>query len=55
MPSLLPCASSLLDQLNARYGTVLFLVLIGLSIIGVPVFRVLTDFAGSIVPYLMFV
>ena len=43
------------DQFNARYGTVLFLVLIGLSIIGVPVFRVLTDFAGSIVPYLMFV
>lgn len=43
------------DQFNARYGTMVFLALIVLSVAGVPVFRILTQFAGSIVPYLTFV
>ncbi len=43
------------DVFNARYGTMVFLGLIVLSIAGVPVFRVLTTFAGQIIPYLTFI
>lgn len=43
------------DQFNARYGNMVFMALIILSIAGVPVFRALTNFAGHIIPYLIFV
>ncbi|NQD36784.1 site-2 protease family protein [Permianibacter sp. IMCC34836] len=43
------------DQFNARYGNMVFMALIVLSIAGVPVFRVVTSFAGTLMPYLTFV
>lgn len=43
------------DYVNARYGAQAFLVLIVLSIAGVPVFRFLTSFASQLLPYLVFV
>jgi Zn-dependent protease len=43
------------DQFNLRYGNMIFLALIILSIAGVPVFRMLTSFAATLMPYLTFV
>lgn len=43
------------DYFNARHGTQFFLVLIVLSVVGVPVFRFLSAFASSILPYLVIV
>ncbi|MEZ5504931.1 MAG: site-2 protease family protein [Gammaproteobacteria bacterium] len=43
------------DYFNARHGTQVFLVLIVLSVVGVPVFRFLSAFASSIMPYLVIV
>jgi hypothetical protein len=40
---------------NVRYGNIIFLGLIVLSIAGVPVFRMLTSFASTLMPYLTFV
>lgn len=43
------------DYFNARYGAQVFLVLIVLSVVGLPVFRFLTSFANQLLPYLVFV
>jgi Zn-dependent protease len=43
------------DQFNLRYGNMIFLALIVLSVAGVPVFRMLTSFAATLMPYLTFV
>lgn len=43
------------DYFNARHGTQVFLVLIVLSVVGVPVFRFLSAFASTIMPYLVIV
>lgn len=43
------------DRFNLRYGNMIFLALIILSIAGVPVFRMLTSFAATLMPYLTFV
>jgi Zn-dependent protease len=42
------------DRFNVRYGSVIFMALIILSIAGVPVFRMLTSFAATLMPYLTF-
>lgn len=43
------------DYFNARYGAQAFLILIVLSVAGVPVFRFLSQFADQVLPYLVFV
>lgn len=43
------------DTLNARYGAQLFLVLILLSVLGLPVFHFLSSFANQVLPFLVFV
>jgi len=43
------------DHYNDRYGAQLFLVLIVLSILGVPIFNFLMDFSRALIPYLVFV
>lgn len=43
------------DYFNGRYGSQLFLVLILLSIFGVPIFSFLMDFSRGLMPYLIFV
>lgn len=43
------------DQFNARRGTQVFLVLILLSLMGVPVFRMLSEGADRVLPLLIFV
>jgi Zn-dependent protease len=43
------------EQLNVRFGNTIFLALIMLSILGIPVFRILTSFADTLMPYLTFV
>ncbi len=43
------------DYFNARHGAQLFLVLILLSVVGVPVFRFLSDFADGLLPLITFV
>jgi len=43
------------DRFNLRYGSMIFMALIILSIAGVPVFRMLTSFAATLMPYLTFV
>lgn len=43
------------DNFNARHGAQVFLVLIVLSVVGVPVFHFLSAFARQIMPYLVFV
>ena len=43
------------DYYNGRYGAQLFLVLILLSIFGVPIFRFLMDFSRGLMPLLVFV
>src|SRR5690606_15981012 len=43
------------DNFNARHGTLLFLGLIVLSVLGVPVFRFLMAFSAMLVPYITFV
>jgi Zn-dependent protease len=43
------------DRFNVRYGSMIFMALIILSIAGVPVFRMLTSFAATLMPYLTFV
>jgi len=43
------------DYYNDRYGAQLFLVLILLSIFGIPIFGRLMNFSRSLVPYLVFV
>lgn len=43
------------DDFNARHGAQVFLVLIVLSIAGVPVFRFLSSFSAQLVPHLVFV
>lgn len=40
---------------NARYGAMIFLGLIAMSVLGLPVFRFVTSLAGSLLPYLTFV
>jgi len=42
-------------QLNASYGSFLFLGLIVLSVIGIPVFSYVMKLAGSIIPWISFV
>ncbi|MEX2132452.1 MAG: site-2 protease family protein [Pseudohongiellaceae bacterium] len=42
------------DYYNDRYGSQFFLVLIVLSILGVPIFSFLMDFSRALVPYLNF-
>jgi Zn-dependent protease len=48
-------ASYQYEMFNVRYGNIIFLGLIVLSIAGVPVFRMLTSFASTLMPYLTFV
>ena len=43
------------ENFNTRYGAQLFLVLIVLSIIGVPIFRFLMSFSAALVPHLILV
>ena len=43
------------DAFNNRYGAQAFLILIVLSILGIPVFRFLTEFASQLLPWLIFV
>ncbi len=43
------------DQFNARHGAQAFLVLILLSVLGVPVFRFLARLADRVLPYLVVV
>ncbi len=43
------------DRFNAQYGSMIFLVLIALSIAGVPIFSALWNFGLSILPKLVFV
>jgi Zn-dependent protease len=43
------------DYYNDRYGAQLFLVLIVLSIFGVPIFSRLMNFSRSLIPYLVFI
>jgi len=43
------------DYYNNRYGAQLFLVLIVLSLFGVPIFRFLMDFSRALMPLLVFV
>ncbi len=43
------------DYYNGRYGAQLFLILILLSIFGVPIFSFLMDFSQALIPYLVFV
>lgn len=43
------------DYFNARYGAQVFLVLIVLSVLGLPVFRFVSAFADQILPYLVLV
>ncbi|MDH3639559.1 MAG: site-2 protease family protein [Gammaproteobacteria bacterium] len=43
------------QELNARYGVGVFLVLIGLSIMGLPIFRYLMDLSASIMPLITIV
>lgn len=50
-----PPLRSRYDDFNGRYGVQLFLVLILLSIFGVPIFSFLMDFSRALVPYLVFV
>ena len=40
------------EQFNAKHGTVVFLILIAMSVMGVPIFRFLINFAQSIMPWL---
>ncbi len=42
------------DYYNDRYGAQLFLVLIALSIFGVPIFNFLMGFSRALIPYLVF-
>jgi Zn-dependent protease len=42
-------------ELNARYGVAVFLVLIALSIMGVPIFRALMDMSAAIMPFITIV
>lgn len=42
-------------QFNAKYGTSVFLVLIVLSVMGVPIFRHLLKLSASIMPFITFV
>jgi len=42
------------DYFNARHGAQVFLVLIVLSVAGLPVFRFLSDFADQLLPYVTF-
>lgn len=42
------------DDINARYGTHVFLLLVVLSVAGVPVFRIVTGFSQQLLPYLTF-
>jgi len=43
------------DYYNGRYGAQLFIVLILLSVFGVPIFSFLMDFSRAVMPYLVFV
>ncbi len=43
------------DNYNGKYGSQLFIVLILLSILGIPIFSFLMDFSRALVPYLVFV
>ena len=43
------------DYFNDRYGSQLFMVLILLSIFGVPIFSRLMNFSRTLIPYLVFV
>jgi len=43
------------DYYNDRYGAQLFLVLIVLSLLGIPIFNFLMRFSRSLMPYLVFV
>ena len=43
------------DYYNEKYGAQLFLILILLSVFGVPIFRFLMDFSQALIPYLVFV
>jgi hypothetical protein len=43
------------DYFNGRYGAYAFLALIGLSLLGVPIFSFLMSFSGAIIPWLVFV
>lgn len=43
------------DYYNGRYGAQLFLILILLTIFGVPIFSFLMDFSQALIPYLVFV
>jgi Zn-dependent protease len=43
------------DYYNGKYGAQLFLVLIVLSIFGIPIFSFLMSFSQALVPYLVFV
>jgi len=43
------------DYFNSRYGAQLFLVLILLSVFGIPIFRFLMEFSQALIPYLVFV
>jgi len=43
------------DYYNDRYGAQLFIVLILLSVFGVPIFSFLMDFSRALMPYLVFV
>jgi Zn-dependent protease len=49
-----PRAGRQYETFNVRYGNMIFMALIILSIAGVPVFRVLTSFAATLMPYLTF-
>ncbi|MDJ0652912.1 MAG: site-2 protease family protein [Xanthomonadales bacterium] len=42
-------------ELNSQYGSYLFLVLIALSIMGVPIFRALIDMTRWVLPWIVFV
>ncbi len=53
--SILPTAMvSGYDRFNTNYGSMIFLVLIVLSVAGVPIFRFLSNVAYGLLPYLMF-
>lgn len=43
------------DYYNEKYGAQLFLILILLSVFGVPIFRFLMDSSQALIPYLVFV
>ena len=50
-----PRLSSQYDYFNSRYGSLVFIGLILLSVLGVPIFHFLMSFSAALIPYISFV